>query len=62
MLADNVNGHEITAANGTGFPLTRADLVQYNKWLANTARSLGLAIGLKNAQSLIHQVEPFFDW
>jgi hypothetical protein len=52
----------MTASNGTGFPLTKADLVQYNKWLATTAHSLGLAIGLKNAQSLIRQVEPFFDW
>lgn len=42
--ADNVNGHQ----NPTGFKLTKADLVRYNKFLASEAHRLGLAIGLKN--------------
>ena len=42
--ADNVDGY--TNANGVG--LRAADQLAYNTWLANTAHSLGLGIGLKN--------------
>ena len=42
--ADNVDGY--TNANGVG--LTAADQLAFNTWLANTAHSLGLGIGLKN--------------
>ncbi|ESQ92643.1 endo alpha-1,4 polygalactosaminidase [Asticcacaulis benevestitus] len=41
---DNVDGY----ANTTGLPLTAADQITYNSWLADEAHARGLAIGLKN--------------
>jgi len=41
---DNVDGY----ANDTGFPLTGADQLLFNRTIANEARSRGLAVGLKN--------------
>ncbi len=41
---DNVQGY----AEKTGFPLTADDQLRYNRALADTAHSLGLAFGLKN--------------
>ena len=41
---DNVNGY----ANDTGFALTAADQVAFNRWVAARAHELGLAVGLKN--------------
>lgn len=46
----------------TGFALTRADMVAYLQWLADTAHALGLAVGLKNAQDLLADVEDRMDW
>jgi hypothetical protein len=55
---DNVDGYE----NNTGFPLTAAEQLTYNEWLAGTAHSLGLSIGLKNDTKQIDQLEPDFDF
>ncbi|MCS7002005.1 MAG: endo alpha-1,4 polygalactosaminidase [Dehalococcoidia bacterium] len=55
---DNVDGY----SNRTGFPLTAADQVAYNRALAAAAHARGLSVGLKNALDLIPQLEPFFDW
>jgi hypothetical protein len=41
---DNVNGY----TNATGFPLTAADQLRFNRWLASEAHSRGLLIALKN--------------
>ena len=41
---DNVDGYN----NSTGFPLSAADQIAYNKMLAGLAHDRGLAIGLKN--------------
>jgi hypothetical protein len=41
---DNVDGY----SNTTGFPLTAADQLTYNRLLARTAHRQGLAVGLKN--------------
>jgi hypothetical protein len=41
---DNIDGY----ANNNGLGLTAADQLDFNKWLANTAHGLGLAVGLKN--------------
>jgi hypothetical protein len=41
---DNVDGFQ----NETGFPLSAGDQLAYNRWIAATARSLGLAVALKN--------------
>ncbi len=55
---DNLDGYN----NDTGFPLTYADQVAYNTWLANEAHARGLAIGLKNDPEQIADLLPFFDW
>jgi hypothetical protein len=39
--------------NDPGFPLTAADQLAYNRWLADAAHAAGLAAGLKNALDLI---------
>ncbi len=55
---DNIDGY----TNSTGFPLTAANQLAYNKFLANTAHSLGMSIGLKNDVDQTAQLQPFFDW
>ena len=55
---DNVNGH----SNDTGFPLTAADQLEFNRWVADRAHALGLAVGLKNDLEQAPQLEPRFDF
>jgi len=55
---DNIDGY----TNSTGFPLTAQDQLAYNEWIANTAHSLGLSVGLKNDVDQTAQLEPYFDW
>jgi hypothetical protein len=55
---DNIDGY----ANSTGFPLTAQDQLNYNIWIANTAHSLGLSVGLKNDNDQTAQLQPYFDW
>ena len=55
---DNIDGY----SNSTGFPLTAADQLAFNEWIATTAHSLGLSVGLKNDVDQTAQLEPFFDW
>ncbi|MFZ1757212.1 MAG: endo alpha-1,4 polygalactosaminidase [Caldilineaceae bacterium] len=55
---DNVDGY----ANESGFPLSGADQVAYNRWLAQQAHSRGLSIGLKNDLDQIPQLVEDFDW
>lgn len=45
---DNVNGYE----NKTGFALTAAHQLAYNRWLLKEAHARGLAIALKNTPAL----------
>lgn len=54
---DNVDGY----ANRTGFPLTSADQLAFNVWLANTAHAHGLAAFLKNDVGQIRELERYFD-
>ena len=56
--ADNVDGY----ANGTGFPLTAADQLAYNRFLARAAHARGLSIGLKNDLAQVAELEPDFDF
>jgi hypothetical protein len=56
--ADNVDGY----TNPTGFPLTGAQQLTYNRWLAHTAHSLGLSIALKNDLDQARQLAPSFDY
>ena len=55
---DNVDGF----TNSTGFPLVAQDQLNYNKYLADTAHSKGLAVSLKNDIDQISQLQPYFDF
>lgn len=55
---DNVDGYE----NDTGFPLTGADQITYDTWVANAVHTLGMSVALKNDVDQIPQLEPFFDF
>jgi hypothetical protein len=55
---DNVDGY----ANDSGFPLSGADQLAYNRWLAQQAHSRGLSIGLKNDLDQIPDLVGDFDW
>jgi hypothetical protein len=54
---DNVDGY----LNATGFPLTGADQLAYNAWLANQAHARGLSAVLKNDMPQIPKLLPYFD-
>lgn len=55
---DNVDAY----ANTSGFPLTAADQLDYNRFLAREAHALGLSIGLKNDLDQVAQLVGDFDW
>lgn len=55
---DNVNGY----LNDTGFPLTAADQLAFDTWVARLAHGLGLAVGLKNDLEQAAQLQPHFDF
>lgn len=55
---DNVDGY----SNGNGLGLTAADQLDFNKYLASTAHSYGLSIGLKNDLAQAKALQPYFDW
>jgi hypothetical protein len=55
---DNIDGYQ----NDSGFPLTAADQLAYNRFLAHAAHARGLSIGLKNDVDQAAELEPSFDW
>jgi hypothetical protein len=55
---DNVDGY----TNATGFPLTAADQLVYNRFLTTEAHARGLAIGLANDVSQTLDLLGDFDW
>jgi len=55
---DNIEGY----ANDPGFPLSAADQLTYNTWLAEQAHARGLSIGLKNDLAQIPELLPYYDW
>ena len=55
---DNIDGYQ----NATGFPLTEADQLAFNRWLAAEAHRRGLSIGLKNVPDLAPALLDDFDW
>ncbi len=55
---DNIDGY----ANATGFPLTAADQLAFNRWLASQAHQRGLSIGLKNDADQLAELLPDFDF
>lgn len=55
---DNVDGY----TNKTGFPLTAAHQLQFNRMVADLAHARGLSVGLKNDISQIADLVANFDW
>lgn len=55
---DNVDGY----SNDTGFPLSKNDQLDYNKFLAQESHARGLSVGLKNSVELVGDLVAHFDW
>jgi hypothetical protein len=55
---DNIAGWE----NNTGFPLTRADQLRYNRWVAAEVHRRGMAVALKNDPKQAKQLVGNFDF
>jgi hypothetical protein len=55
---DNVDGY----ANASGFPLSAADQLRYDRFLAAAAHARGLSVGLKNDLEQAAALQPDFDW
>lgn len=55
---DNVDGY----ANASGFPLTAAHQLTFNRWLAAEAHERGLSVGLKNDLDQVADLVDDFDW
>lgn len=55
---DNMDSY----TNDTGFPLTAADQLAYNRWLAAEAHARGLSIGMKNDPEQVNDLVDDFDW
>jgi len=55
---DNVDAYQ----NSSGFPLTAADQLVFNRWLASEAHLRGLSVGLKNDLGQVADLEADFDW
>ncbi|SEL62391.1 endo alpha-1,4 polygalactosaminidase [Streptacidiphilus jiangxiensis] len=55
---DNVDGY----TNDTGFPLTSADQLAFDRTVARLAHRRGLAVGLKNDFDQVAELQPEFDF
>jgi hypothetical protein len=55
---DNVDAY----ANDSGFPVTAADQLRFNRFLAAAAHARGLSVGLKNDLDQAAALQPAFDW
>ncbi|CAL9423139.1 endo alpha-1,4 polygalactosaminidase [Streptomyces sp. enrichment culture] len=55
---DNMDGY----ANATGFPLTAADQLRYNRLIARLAHDRGMSVGLKNDLDQIPELVDDFDF
>ena len=55
---DEIDGY----ANDSGFPLTYADQLTYNRAIADLAHSMGLSIGQKGDIDQVADLWPWFDW
>jgi hypothetical protein len=55
---DNVDGY----TNESGFPLTAADQLRFNRFLAREAHERGLAAGLKNDLGQVRKLARSFDF
>jgi hypothetical protein len=48
-------------SNASGFPITAADQLVFNEWVAGAAHALGMAVLQKNDGEQAAQLEPYFD-
>ena len=48
-------------SNKSGFPITAAQQLTYNEWVAEAAHSLGMAVLQKNDGEQASELQPFFD-
>lgn len=55
---DNIAGYE----NKTGFPLTAADQLRFNRWVAREVRRRGMSVALKNDPGQVRQLLAHFDF
>lgn len=55
---DNVAGYE----NETGFPLSGADQLRFNRWVAREVHRRGMAVALKNDPDQVRQLLAAFDF
>ena len=55
---DNMDG----ASNVSGFKVSQAQQVEFNRAMADIAHARGLAVGLKNDVKQLTQLEPWFDF
>jgi hypothetical protein len=55
---DNIAGYE----NKSGFPLSGADQIRFNRWVSREVRKRGMAIALKNDPEQVHQLLDDFDF
>jgi hypothetical protein len=58
IAVDNVDGY----THPSGFPLTAADQLRFNRQLAGLAHERDLAIGLRNDIDQVRELEPDFDF
>lgn len=55
---DNIAGYE----NRTGFPLTAADQLRFNRWVAREVHRRGMSVALKNDPGQVEQLVGRFDF
>jgi hypothetical protein len=55
---DNVDAYD----NDSGFPLSAADQLEFNRFLASEAHARGLSVGLKNDVEQVPALVDVFDW
>ena len=55
---DNIAGYE----NKTGFPLTAADQLRFNRWVAREVHRRGMSVALKNDPGQVRQLVGRFDF
>jgi hypothetical protein len=60
---DAIEPDEMTGwSNASGFPLSYADQIAYNKAVAGWAHEIGISVGMKGDLEQAHDLAPFFDW
>ncbi len=54
---DNMDGY----SNNTGFPITAAQQLAYDEWVAGEVQSLGMSVFQKNDAEQAAEMQPHFD-